>query len=54
MVVRIKQATKDGYIECKVPGIADFSFPDSKTRRGRVQSGERFVQQLLLQTKCYV
>ena len=38
-VVRIKQATKDGYIECKVGGVADLSFPDSTTRRGRVQEG---------------
>lgn len=37
--VRIKQATKDGYIECKVGGVADLSFPDSATRRGRVQEG---------------
>ena len=39
MKIRIKQATKDGYIECEVPGVADFSFPKSKTRRGRVQAG---------------
>lgn len=35
--VKIKQATKDGYIECEVGGVADLSFPESKTRRGRVQ-----------------
>ncbi|HWT74360.1 MAG TPA: DNA cytosine methyltransferase [Mobilitalea sp.] len=35
--VRIKQATKDGYIECKLGGVADLSYPESKTRRGRVQ-----------------
>lgn len=35
--VKIKQATKQGYIECEVGGVADFSYPDSKTRRGRVQ-----------------
>lgn len=35
--VRIKQATKDGYIDCKIGGVADLSFPTSKTRRGRVQ-----------------
>lgn len=34
--VRIKQATKQGYIECEVGGVADLSFPDSKSRRGRV------------------
>lgn len=39
--IKIKQATKKGYAECKIGGVADFSFPDSKTRRGRVeQNGE--------------
>ena len=36
--VKIKQATEKGYIECKVGGVADLSYPDSKTRRGRVQN----------------
>lgn len=35
--VAIKQATKQGYIECEVGGVADLSYPDSKTRRGGVQ-----------------
>ena len=35
--IKIKQATKDGYIDCKIGGVADLSFPTSKTRRGRVQ-----------------
>lgn len=34
--VKIPQATKKGYIECEVGGVADLSYPDSKTRRGRV------------------
>ena len=38
MKVRIKQATKDGWIICDVGGVADFSYPTSKTRRGRVES----------------
>lgn len=37
--IKIKQATKQGYIDCKSGGVADFSFPDSKLRRGRVQEG---------------
>lgn len=37
-VVLIKQATKEGYAECECGGIVDLSFPDSKTRRGRVQN----------------
>lgn len=35
--IKIKQATKKGYTECKINGVADFSYPDSKTRRGRVE-----------------
>ena len=36
-IMKIKQATKQGYAVCKVGGVADFSYPDSATRRGRVQ-----------------
>lgn len=35
--VSVKQATKDGYIKCDLPGVADLSYPESTTRRGRVQ-----------------
>lgn len=35
--VLIPQATKQGYIECEVGGVADLSYPNSKTRRGCVQ-----------------
>ena len=37
--IEIKQATKEGSIKCKVGGCYDSSYPDSKTRRGRVQNG---------------
>lgn len=37
--IAIRQATKKGHIECKLGGVADLSYPESKTRRGRVQSG---------------
>mgnify|MGYP007122056868 CR=1 FL=1 len=37
-LVRIRQATSKGYIECEVGGVADFSYPSSKTRRGRVEN----------------
>lgn len=36
--VAIKQNTKRGYIECNIGGVADFSYPNSDTRRGRVQA----------------
>ena len=35
--VKIRQATKDGSIECEVGGCFDASYPESQTRRGRVQ-----------------
>lgn len=35
--IAIRKATKKGYIECELGGVADLSYPESKTRRGRVQ-----------------
>lgn len=35
--IAMRQATKKGYIECELGGVADLSYPESKTRRGRVQ-----------------
>jgi hypothetical protein len=35
--LRIPQATKRGVIEVGVGGVFDFAYPDSSTRRGRVQ-----------------
>ena len=37
--IAIRQATKKGYIECEIGGVADLSYPESKTRRCRVQDG---------------
>lgn len=37
--VGIKQATKQGFIECRVGGVFDASYPTSELRRGRVQGG---------------
>lgn len=39
MIVDIKQATNEGYIPCQVPGVANLSYPESNTRRGRVVGG---------------
>lgn len=38
--IRVKQATKQGYILCESGGVADLSYPNSKLRRGRVQGGK--------------
>ena len=37
--LRIPQATKQGYVEVQPGGLFDMSYPESKTRRGRVQEG---------------
>lgn len=42
-VIEIKQNTKEGYIKCKVGGCFDASFPESTTRRGRVQGNGDLV-----------
>lgn len=34
--VKIKQATKQGYIECPQGGVFSIAFPKSELRRGRV------------------
>ena len=39
LCLEIKSATKEGSITCKVGGCYDASFPNSETRRGRVQEG---------------
>lgn len=44
--IRIKQATKLGYIEMDPCGICDLSYPTSKTRRGRVQGGGKICPTL--------
>lgn len=37
--IAVKQATEKGYIEMRIPGVCDLSYPTSKLRRGRVQAG---------------
>ena len=50
-MVLVKQATKQGYAECKVGGVADLSFPDSATRRGRVQDGGEICPTIMSQNQ---
>ena len=35
--VKVREATKKGYAECNIGGVADLLYPTSNTRRGRVQ-----------------
>lgn len=37
--IKIRQATKEGFVECEIPGIADLNYASSTTRRARVVKG---------------
>lgn len=37
--LKVRQATKKGYVEIEPGSVFDFSYPNSKNRRGRVQGG---------------
>lgn len=45
--LRIPQATKQGYVEVQPGGLFDMSYPESKTRRGRVQEGGKVSPTLM-------
>ena len=54
--ILIPQATKKGYIEMELPGVCDLSYPNSKTRRGRVQEGGKVSPTLTVASQdiCYI
>ena len=54
--ILIPQATKKGYIEMDLPGICDLSYPNSKTRRGRVQENGKISPTLTTSNQdiCYI
>ena len=37
LVLRVRQATNAGYIECDPNGVFDIAYPDSQLRRARVK-----------------
>lgn len=53
--LRIKQATKQGYVEIPPGSVFDASYPDSQTRRGRVQDGGQTSPTLMAsgEAPCY-
>lgn len=38
-MLRVRQATRQGYADCVLNGAIDLSYPQSRTRRGRVIGG---------------
>lgn len=52
--VLIPQATKKGYIEMELGGVCDLTYPNSKTRRGRVQENGNMCPTLTASTQDIV
>ena len=50
----IPQATSKGFIEVEPNGAFDWAYPDSKTRRGRVQMGGAVSPTITCSTEIYV
>lgn len=50
--LRIPQATKKGYIEEPPGSLFDMSYPDSTTRRGRVQEGGKVSPTLMASSEA--
>ena len=46
-VLRIRQATEQGYIECLPGGVADLAYPTSQLRRARVKDDGRVASVLM-------
>lgn len=39
--IKVNNATKQGYIECRIGGVVNITMPDSDTRRGRaIEEGQ--------------
>lgn len=49
-MIKIKQATKKGYIEVVDGGVVDCYYPESETRRGRVVDHGRICPTILSST----
>ncbi len=45
-ILRIRQATEQGYTDCPVDGVCDLAYPTSALRRSRTIMGGRLVNAL--------
>ena len=47
LVLRVRQATAQGYIECDPNGVFDAAYPESELRRARVKDRRRIAGTLM-------
>ena len=52
--IKIRQATKNGFVECELPGVADLSYEGSQTSRGRVIESGNISPTLTTENLPYV
>ena len=50
----VRQATGEGYVEVCVNGVFDAAYPNSHTRRGRVQGGGKIAPTVTCSPELYV
>lgn len=53
-VLRIRQATEQGYIDCYPNGVCDLAYPESELRRARVKEGGRIASTITAGEPLYV
>ena len=53
-MLRVRQATRQGYADCMLNGALDLSYPQSSTRRGRVIGGGNIVNTITTEGNIYL
>lgn len=53
-VLRIRQATEKGYVDCPLWGVCDVSYPSSTIRRSRVVDGGLISNTITCETQLSV
>lgn len=53
-MLRVRQATRYGYADCMLNGALDLSYPQSRTRRGRVIGGGTIVNTITTEGNIYL
>ena len=53
-MLRVRQATRQGYADCILNGAIDLSYPQSSTRRGRVIGGGNIANTITTEGNIYL
>lgn len=53
-MLRVRQATRQGYADCILNGAIDLNYPQSRTRRGRVIGGGNIANTITTEGNIYL